>query len=450
MNIVILGAGDTGRYLANHLSNKNHSIKLIDKSESVVGSLNDVLDVGTICGDGAQASVLGDGGVATADLFIALTDNQHVNLLAASIAKAMGSRKTIARVDVPIQADKKTFDYQRHFSIDYVFSSEQLVAFEISKYFLNPEASTSEQIGRGRIKVQQVEVSLECKLLKKPIQSLMLPQLVRVAVIHRGNSVIIPQGQDVLEPNDRVILFGEQTFVEELAEMLRADNYLNESRKITIYGGSEYGMTLAMLLKNTPNKVRIIEEDAKVCTWLSTQLPQAVIVHGDGRSVELLKEEQIEKADFFIGMSNHDENNLMACLQAKTLGVKYVIPLVHNADNSSVVAQHLEPFGFLATVSPRQVNLMDLVRFVDSHDFYSVGYLSDEVELVQFTVSEGARVAGKLVKEVKWPENSSLVTLLRNDRVIIPGGKDHIKAGDSLYSVVLPNSRKSLLKVLTR
>lgn len=383
MKIVILGAGDTGRFLANHLSNKNHRIKLIEKSESVVGSLNDVLDVGTICGDGAQASVLADGGVATADLFIGLTDNQHVNLLAASIAKALGCRKTIARVDVPIQ-------------------------------------------------------------------SLTLPQLVRVAVIHRGEEVIIPQGHDVLEPNDSLTLFGEQTFVEELAEMLKADNHLNESRKITIYGGSDYGLTLAMLLKNTPNKVRIIEENAEVCTWLSTKLPHAVIVHGDGRSVELLKEEQIEKADFFIGMSNHDEDNLMACLQAKTLGVKYVIPLVHNADNSFVVAQHLEPFGFLATVSPRQVNLMDLVRFVDSKDFYSVGYLSEEVELVQITVSEGARVAGKLVKEVEWPKNSSLVTLLRNDKAIIPGGKDVIQAGDSLYSVVLPNSRKHLLKVLTR
>ena len=140
----------------------------------------------------------------------------------------------------------------------------------------------------------------------------------------------------------------------------------------------------------------------------------------------------------------------MACLQAKNMGVKFVIPIIHSADNSAVIAQNVKQFGFLAAVSPRHVNMQDLVRFVESDDFHSVGQLSNDVELIQFTVHEDATVAGKAVKDVAWPKGSNLVTFLRNEKVIVPDGGDVILAGDSLYAVVLPHARKRLLKLLTR
>jgi trk system potassium uptake protein len=450
MKIIVLGAGDTGKFLAEHLSQRQHSITLIDESQSLMASLSDVLDVATIAGGGAQANVLAEANVAEADLFIGLTNHQDVNLVAASLAKAMGAKKTIARVDLALQYCQWLFDYRSHFNIDYLFSGEQLTATELSKYFLNPESSTSEQIGKGRIKVQQVLVCAESELLGKPLSELTLPPRVRLAVIHRGGEAIIATGSDVLEAGDSVTLFGEQNNVEKLAHALKSESMQSRTKKVTIYGGGDYGLALALLLENKAYKVRIFEKDPALCKAIAQRLPDAVVLQGDGRAVSLLKEEQIETTDFFIGASANDEDNVMACLQAKNMGVKFVIPVIHSADNSAVIAQNVKQFGFLAAVSPRQVNMQDLVRFVESDDFHSVGELSNDVELIQFTVHHDATVAGKAVKDVAWPKGSNLVTFLRNEKVIVPDGADVILAGDSLYAVVLPHARKRLLKLLTR
>ncbi|MGK0187786.1 MAG: trk system potassium uptake protein TrkA [Verrucomicrobiales bacterium] len=450
MKIIVLGAGDTGKFLAEHLSNQRHSITLIDESHTLMASLSDALDVGTISGSGAEANVLAEANVAEADLFIALTNHQDVNLVAASLAKAMGAKKSIARVELSLQYCQWLFDYRGHFNIDYLFSSEQLTATELSKYFLNPESSNSEQIGKGRIKVQQVVVSTDSELLGVPLRSLTLPPRVRLAVIHRGDETIIAKGTDELAADDEVTLFGEQSSVEKLANELKSDSGQSQTKKVTIYGGGDYGLALALLLEGKSYKTRIIEADAVRCAYLAQRLPDAVVLHGDGRSVTLLQEEQIETTDFFIGASSNDENNVMACLQAKNMGVSHVIPVIHSADNSAVIAQNVAQFGFLAAVSPRQVNLQDLMRFVESDDFHSVGNLASDVELVQFTVHHDAAVSGKAVKDVAWPQGSNLVTFLRNEKVIVPDGDDQILAGDSLYAVVLPQARKRLLKLLTR
>lgn len=450
MKIIVLGAGDTGKFLAEHLSRQRHSITLIDESQSLMASLSDTLDVGTISGSGAEANVLAEANVAEADLFIGLTNRQDVNLVAASLAKAMGAKKTIARVQLSLQYCQWLFDYRSHFKIDYLFSSEQLTATELSKYFLNPESSASEQIGKGRIKVQQVVVSTDSQLLRTPLRSLALPPRVRLAVIHRGSETIIAQGTDELAARDEVTLFGEQGSVEKLARELKSDGGQSQTKKVTIYGGGDYGLALALLLESKAYKTRIIETDPQRCAFLAEKLPDAVVLQGDGRSVTLLQEEQIETTDFFIGASYNDENNVMACLQAKNMGVSHVIPIIHSADNSAVIAQNVDQFGFLAAVSPRQVNMQDIMRFVESDDFHSVGNLASDVELVQFTVHHDAAVSGKAVRDVAWPRGSNLVTFLRNEKVIVPDGDDQILAGDSLYAVVLPHARKRLLKLLTR
>jgi len=449
MKIVILGAGDSGKLLSTNLSTDRHDITIIDESESLVSSLNELLDVGTVCGDGSKATVLAEANVAEAALFIALANDEQVNVLAASVAKAMGAKKTIARVSVAMEQCQWLFDYRTHFGIDYLFSSERITAIETSKFILNPEEPMIEQIGRGRIKVQQAAVSAESKLTGTPINRLSLPPKVRIAVIHRGNKVIIPKGDHVLEAGDQLTLFGEQAKVGELAQVLKSSTIKEKVRKVTIYGGGDYGFALALLLNHELCKVRIIDADPQVCAALSKTLPDAVVIQGDARSVQLLQEEQIELSDFYIGASLDDEGNVMACLQARNMGVEHVIPIIHNADNSAVVDQNRRRLGFSATVSPRQVTSSDLLRFVESAEFHSVGHFSNDVELVQFTVNQKASIVGKRVGEVAWPDGSSLVAFLRDENVIVPDGNEGVEAGDSIYAVVLPEVRKRLLKLLS-
>lgn len=450
MKIIVLGAGETGKLLAQQLSQRQHKITLIDEVANLLTSLSEVLEVSTVCGNGSEAAILREAQAGSADLFLAVTNNQYVNLLAGSIAKGMGAKKAIAKVNVPMQDSQEYFDYKNHFGLDYIFSSEELAAAESYKYLLGEEATGIEQVGRGRITIQTVLVSAQSKLTGSPILSLKLPPDARLAVIHRQSEVIIPKGHHTLEAEDKVTLFGEKKQVEDLAQSLTANEWLAETKKITIYGGTDYGLALADLLQDKRFKVRIIEKDPKVCGMLSKKLPNTVVIQGDGRSLSLLREEQVDGTDYYIASSLDDEENIMACLQANSIGVKHVIPLVHDADNSRIVLKNLRQFDFLATVSPRFVNHRELLRFVESNELHHVGFLSDDVELVQFTVRANAGVVGKKVMEVKWPEGSSLVTFLRNDQVIVPYGHVEIHAGDALYAVVLPDAGRPLRDLLTR
>lgn len=155
-------------------------------------------------------------------------------------------------------------------------------------------------------------------------------------------------------------------------------------------------------------------------------------------------------SDFYIGATLNDEDNIMACLQADSLSVKHVIPIVHDADNLRIMSRNLSQFGFRTTVSPKLVNQTDILRFVDSKELHHVGFLSHDVELVQFTVREGANVAGKQVRDVDWPKACSLITFLRNEEVIVPDGHDQILPGDALYAVILEEAGKPLRNLLTR
>jgi len=450
MKIKILGAGETGKFLAQQLSQKQHKITLIDESETLLAELSEVLEVATVCGNGAEAAALNEANTGDAELFLALTNNAHVNLIAASLAKSLGAKKAIAKVTVPIQQSQQTFDYSKHFQIDYLFSSEQLTAAELGKYFTSPEATGIEQIGRGRIKVQWVDVDPRCTLLGQPIHQLTLPNRVRICVIHRKEETIIAKGNHSLQADDQVTLFGEQIQVEKLAKILQAEKPQNETKRITIYGGNDYGFCMANQLSEKRYKVRLIEKDAERCAFLSKHLPHTAVIHGDGRSLNLLKEEQVSGSDFYIGATLNDEDNIMACLQADSLSVKHVIPIVHDADKLRIMSRNLSQFGFRTTVSPKLVNQTDILRFVDSKELHHVGFLSHDVELVQFTVREGANVAGKQVRDVDWPKACSLITFLRNEEVIVPDGHDQILPGDALYAVILEEAGKPLRNLLTR
>ncbi|MCB1122930.1 MAG: NAD-binding protein, partial [Verrucomicrobiae bacterium] len=320
MKITVLGAGETGKLLAQQLSQRQHKITLVDVAANLLTSLSEVLEVSTVCGNGCEASVLQEAQAGSADLLLAVTNNQYVNLLAGSIAKGMGAKKAIAKVNVPMQDSQEFFDYKSHFGLDYVFSSEQLAAAECYKYLLGEEATGVEQVGRGRITIQTVTVSSQSKLTGSPILSLKLPADVRLAIIHRNTEVIIPKGHHTLEAEDKVTLFGDKKQVEELAQSLSANQWLAETKKITIYGGTDYGLALAELLQDKRFKVRIFEKDPAVCGMLSKKLPNTVVIQGDGRSLSLLREEQVDGTDFYIGASMDDEDNIMACLQANSIG----------------------------------------------------------------------------------------------------------------------------------
>ncbi len=450
MNIIIVGAGEVGKHLAQSLSTQLHNIILIDHSEEVTSTLHEKLDATVVIGNGTSATVLAENNVADCELFLAITSHDNTNMAAASIAKSMGAKTTIARVHASIERGEWLFNYREHFGIDYLFSTERLAAVELSKYIRNPEGMVTEEIARGRIELQQMEVSPDSEYLDKTLASLNLPNGVRIAAIYRNKGNIIPGGDDHLEPHDVVTLFGEPAKISEIAPSIDPSVASDREDRVVIFGGGEYALALAEMLEGTNAKVRIMEKSESECKRLSNLLQDTVIINGDATALQQLQEEQVGEADFFIAVSPDDEDNVMTCLQAKSLGTAYCLTLIHRPDIANAVYRNRERLGILGAVSPRLACNRDLLRFVETEKFHNIAQLQANVEVIQLVIKEDAFVAGKLVSDIQWPKGGALVGLVRQQLTIVPRGADELQAGDAVYVIVTPESQKAFVKLLTK
>ncbi|MDA7497265.1 Trk system potassium transporter TrkA [bacterium] len=450
MNIIIVGAGEVGKHLAQSLSTQLHNITLIDHSEEVTAALHEKLDASVVIGNGTSATVLAENNVADCELFLAITSHDNTNLAAASIAKSMGAKRTIARVHASIERGEWLFNYREHFGIDYLFSTERLAAVELAKFIRNPEGMVTEEIARGRIELQQMVVSGSSKLIDQPLSSLNLPNGVRIAAIFRNKGNIIPGGDDHLEADDLVTLFGEPARITEIKPLIDPEVSHQGEQNIVIFGGGEYALALAEMLEGTTAKIRIMEKSESECKRLSNLLQDTVIINGDATSLQQLREEQVGEADFFIAVSSDDEDNVMTCLQAKSLGTEYCLTLIHRPDIANAVYRNRERLGLLGAVSPRLASNRDLLRFVETEKFHNIAQLQANVEVIQLTLKEEAFVVGKQVSSIEWPKGGALVGLVREQLSIVPSGEDELAAGDAVYVIVTPESQKAFVKLLTR
>ncbi|MDA1276931.1 MAG: Trk system potassium transporter TrkA [Verrucomicrobia bacterium] len=449
MRIVIVGAGQVGRHLAELLSKQDHSICVIEASDQLAAELNEQLDAQVICRSGASATTLAEANVADCELFLAVTSDDNTNLVSASLAKAMGAPKTIARVHTGVQRDEWLFDYKGHFGIDYVFSSERLAAVELAKFVRNPEGLLVEELARGRIELQQTFVAAESDAVGQTLTSLALPPRVRIGAIRRNGVYLIPTAHDQIEAGDLLTLFGEPNKISAIVPRFQPQKSQSGETNVVIFGGGDYGFALAQMLEGRELRVRVIEKDTKLCRELSNLLQDTVVINGDATSLQQLREEQMGAADFFIAVTADDEDNVMACLQARNLGTKYCLAVVHRADYADVVERNSEQLGIMAAVSPRVATSRDLLRFVTSDSFHVMMKLDERAELIESVVAKNGRLAGQKVSDVKWPDGSGLVALLRGQQAIVPAGNDIIEPGDTLYAIVSEDAKRRFVKLLS-
>jgi len=450
VNIIIVGAGEVGRHLAESLSGHSHNISLIEASEKLVEELEEQLDVHCLVGSGTSVTSLAEANVAECELFLAVTSDDNTNLVAASMAKSLGAKKTIARVRLGVQQEEWLFNYKEHFNIDYLFSSERLAAVELAKFVRNPEKDFVEELARGRIELQQTFVSPHSQVVETPIRQLPFPKRVRIAFIQRFGENIIPDADELLQAGDLVTIFGEPHALKDALPLLHPEDASEGAMNIVIFGGTEYGLALAQMFEGTEFRVRIIESNRKRCEELSNLLQNSVIIHGNATSLQQLKEEQVGDADFFIAASGDDEDNVMTCLQAQTLGTRHCLVLIQRSDYADVISRSSEKLGILGAISPRVATSRDLLRFVTSDKFHIVMTLAGGTEIIETVIPEGGRVAGKKVSEIKFPRQSGLVAILHKEEAFVPGGDDVLNAGDTLYAIVAAKARKDMVKLITR
>lgn len=445
MNIIIVGAGEIGRHLATRLSQEGHNISVIESDPKLAEELEATIDAKVLRGDGASAAVLAEADVGICELFLALTSSNTVNVMSTSMAKAMGVAKVIGRVHPELQREEWLFNFKGHFNIDHLFSSERLAAIELAKFVRNPDSLMVVELAHGRIELQQVRIGAHAEARGMSLRKLAAPGGIRVAMVTRGGRHQIPTAEMVFEEGDIATIFGAPRKLRKFAARLHGRQ--REDLRVVIFGGNEYGFTLAQMLESVDCKVRIFERDAARCASLADRLSDTTIIHGDATMVAELEEEQVGEADFFISTSPDDEDNVMSCLQAHTLGVKQCLTLIHRADYAAAISASGHHFGIRAAVSPREATLWEIQRFITSDPFHILQSF-EGAELIETRIGETSKAAGRMIQDITWPAGVVIVGHLRGIHAEVPGPDMVLMPGDHVHAVVSRETRKALIKLL--
>ena len=435
MNVIIVGAGVVGCHIAQYLTLKNHQVILVDVDEAKLKLVEENLDLKTLRGYGSDVVLLQQAGVDKAHLFLALTNEDEVNLLATQLAKKMGAAKVVARVSNRIYLRAPQFNFRSSLGIDLILSPELLTAIEIVRFMDNPEALTLAHFAQGRIRLHQVVVTDNSVFAHQYLKDLKLPSGVLVVLVSRKEEVIIPKGSTRLEPGDRITILGLHEAVQDVSRRFEAMPMA--VRAIVIAGGGETGLFLAETLESKNYEVRLIESHQNRCRELSELLSKTTIIYGDATNAEFIKEERLNNTDVFVAVTGDDEVNIMSSLLMKELGVPKCVVKVDRPD----YAELLKKFGIDLVLSPRHLIANKIVTLIKRGKITGVSILEEgKVEVIEFQALPGAPIVGKQIKAIAFPAGCLLSAVVHDNVPIIPHGTTIIQAGDTVIVIGLTES----------
>ncbi len=444
MNVVVVGMGEVGKHIAHYLSGEKHNVTIIDNSSPALAEAEELMDVLALVGPGGSLETLRKAEAGKADLVIAVTDDEEVNLLCAYTAKQLGANKVIARVSSRDYIQGETGFYHNILGIEMVISSQVLAAVEFQKQVRSIGAVMVENYAENRIEVIQLPLDEQLKVVGKRLMEIGMPEGTLVAGILRNEELIIPDGQAELLLNDEVFIIGKVDAIPR-AEELFGKKKRGSARKVVIVGGGNIGFSIARSLQKESIDVTLIEKDKNICRKLSEELDNVLVVNGDGTNINLLKEVGIETCDALVSVvSRHEEINLLSGLIAKKLGAKKAIVLVHRPAYQELYKQ----VGIDATVSPRLVTANQILKYVREGEIIGVSVIEKgKGEIIELLAQENSKAIGKPLRDIKFPKGSIVGALAGKNGISIPTGDDIIEAGMTVILITTPDVRPKVEKL---
>ncbi len=445
MRIVVLGAGTVGTSIANRLCRDGHSVTVVDQDPACTRRVNDELDVRAVTGSAAQSSVLFQAEVLGADLCLAVTGNDEVNMIAASMAKEMGARRTVARVYAPVFRDLSTFDYQRHFRIDRLLSMEHLSAMELAREIRHPGAIAVENFARGELEMQELAVTEKTSAVGVPLKDVKLPAGVRLGSIFRNGKTRIATAEDRVAVGDRITLIGTREDIDQVRQSFQTEP--PPKLAVVIAGGGETGYHLARVLEGRRFGVLLMEKDRERCEFLAAHLKQATVVNGDAQRRASLEEERVGSADVFVACTGDDEDSIMACVEARELGAKTIMCIVTRPDYANVVGK----LGIDHAVSPRKVIARQIMGFLNTGAVISRTKLGTDngIEILEIEVVEGAPATEHVLAALDLPPQCLIGAVIRENYVMVPGADDCFSPGDTVVALVGTSAFEQTVKMFS-
>jgi trk system potassium uptake protein TrkA len=422
MNILILGAGTVGTYLAEALLGEGHSVVVIDRHRARVAEVAERLDVQAITGAATDHSLLERHGIREMDVSLSMTDVDEINLVSALTCKRLGVKRTVARVRNPSYLNSPLIPYRALFEVDLLISPELQTALEIVKFLENPDAVALEDFAHGRVQMRQLDLTAPCPVLGKPLAEADFPEGVLVAAIKREAEVMIPSGQDRLHLDDSVTLIGHPE------ALVQSDPIFGQTTReptsVVIMGGGEVGYHLASQLETRPCNVMLIERDAERSRELSEGLARTTVICGDATKINVLQEERVGSAEVFIATSGEDEDNIMATQLAREMGVRQSIVLVHRPDYASVIQR----MGFDHVLSPRVVTAKFLLAHIRERDVRSTSVLHAGAEIMEFRAAARSKSIGRPLRDIRLPRGTLICAIVHAGEMRVAHGDDVIEA----------------------
>jgi len=431
MRILTLGGGTVGTWIADLLCRYRHSVTLVESDPVQTRQINEELDVRAITGSAAQSSVLFQAGAMDADLCLAVTGNDEVNIVGASIAKAMGARRCIARMYAPVFRDLSTFDYPRHFGIDRFLSLEQLSATELARNIRNPGSVIVENFARGQLEVQEFVIEEQSPAVGVPLKQLGLPASIRVGSIFRDGHMWIAGAEDEIQLADRVTLIGRREDIDDLKERFQRGPVPKQN--VVIAGGGETGYHLARTLEGERFHIMLMEESAQRCQFLANNLQRVTVVNADATRRSVLEEERVGNADMFAACTGDDENNIMAGVEAREIGAKKIMAIVGRPDYANVVGK----LGIDVAVSERDVMAKQVLGFLNTGAIVSRTALpGGNIGVYEIEINSGCRATEHVLANLQLPSQCLIAAVLREGYVRVPGADDHLRPGDTVVALI--------------
>lgn len=450
MEIIIVGCGKVGSSLAEQLSAEGHDLTLVDTNPDILTELTNTLDVRTVTGHGASYNVLIEAGIESANLLIAVTASDELNLLCCLTAKKAGNSKTIARVRNPIY-NKELNLFKEELGLAMIINPELATATEIARILRFPSAIKIDTFAKGRVEILEFEVPKNSKLNNLRLSDLRAKFKCDVLIcsIQRGDDVITPIGTTMLYEHDIVSMVAPP---KEAAEFFKKAGIMTNPVKNTIIvGGGKTAYYLAHQLIHMGIHVKIIEQNKKRCEELSELLPEAMIIWGDGTDQNTLLSEGLESATSFVSLTNLDEENIMLSLYVKNQSNAKVITKIKR-QNFDVIINKLDLGSIVYPKFITSDRILQYVRAMQNSMGSNVETLykivGNKLEALEFRVNDSSPVIGVPLQDLNIRKNILITCINRNGKIIIPKGSDVIMAGDTVIITTTMTGLTDLAKII--
>lgn len=451
MRIIIVGCGKVGSSIAYELNSEGHEIVVVDTKQDAVQNLSDSLDVMGIEGNGAIYETLVEAGAETADLLIAATALDEINIYACLMAKAAGVKHTIARVRNPEYAND-LFRVKDQLGLSMAINPELTAAIEISRLLRFSGALEIDSFSKGIVEIIKVSIPEDSSISNRKLSEIdILKGKVRICSVERGSEVYIPNGDFKLMSGDKISVVSKP---ETAAKFFKRINVaIGKSRDVILLGGGKISYYLAKTLIKSGANVKIIEKNDTRCRELADALPDAVIIQGDCMDQKLLLSEGIEHANGVAALMDYDEENILISMYLKSMTKAKIITKINNASFDAILSnQHFDciihPKSLTGEYIARYIRAMQNSAGSNVETLYRLS--DDRVEALEFRVRNGSKVAGIPIKNLNLKDNLQIICINRRGKIILPQGSDVIMPDDMVVVITMHKGLSTLEDILSR